>query len=561
MPVIQSSELVDISMNNNQAMKLKSYLTLTTIATTSSIVILVTIAILYLLQDSYQTALEERGRELARVIAHDPKVIQAIDQKNNQLPTPQFSRYIESIRSRTDASFIVVVDKNAIRLSHPDERKVGQHFVGDDILPVLKNGEEYSTKALGSLGMAIRNFTPVYMNGHLIGAVCIGYLSSKISNIIFQQHIHIGLLIGLVYLLGLCTTVAFLWKMKRTFLDFEPEFIVNKFREHEMVFDSIRDAIIAVNQEMNITMINNSAIKLLSMGVLNRYDYKSHPLSDYSASLSHLLLENQGRYHQADFNIGKLKYKANIYPIKTAKGLIGHVIVFFANLTPNELEKELTYLKNYSELLRSKTHEYSNKLNVLSGMLQIGRYQESVEFIQQETDRYQTVINNIVQSVNDSAVAGLLLAKFNKASDMGVKFTIDPDTTLSSYHKQISEKLVTIIGNLTDNALLAAWQNRYGVTPEVWVYISDRGHYIMIEIQDNGTGVPEQIANRILEFGVSSKQSDEQSGIGLYLVKQLVDFFHGSLDWERTENDTTLFSIYLDKKETSDDSENPSHAH
>ncbi|MEI8634553.1 hypothetical protein P4S72_26120 [Vibrio sp. PP-XX7] len=146
---------------------------------------------------------------------------------------------------------------------------------------------------------------------------------------------------------------------------------MNKFREHEMVFDSIRDAIIAVNQDMNITMINNSAIKLLSMGVLNRYDYKSHPLSNYSTSLSHLLLENQGRYHQEEFHIGKLKYKANIYPIKTTKGLIGHVIVFFPNLTPSELEKELTYLKNYSELLRSKTHEYSNKLNVLSGMLQL----------------------------------------------------------------------------------------------------------------------------------------------------------------------------------------------
>jgi two-component system CitB family sensor kinase len=545
--------LIDMLVSHSPNMKLKSYLTLTTVATTSSIVIVVTIAILYLLQNSYQTALEERGRELARVVAHDPKVIQALQAKNQHHPTPDFHNYIESIRSRTDASFIVVVDRYAIRLSHPDWHKVGKHFVGDDIGPVLKDGSEYSTQARGSLGMAIRNFAPVYAHGKLIGAVCIGYLSSIISSIIFKQHLQIGLLIGLVYLLGLCTTVAFLWKMKRTFLDYEPEFIVNKFREHEMVFDSIRDAIIVVNQEMNITMINNSAIKRLSMGVLNRYDYKSHPLSDYSAALNHLLLENQGHFHQASFDIGQLKYRGNIYPIKTVKGLIGHVIVFFPDLTPNELEEEMTYLKNYSELLRSKTHEYSNKLNVLSGMLQLGRYQESIEFIQQETDRYQSVINHIVLSVTDSAVAGLLLAKYNKASDMGVKFSIDEDTILSSYHKEDSEKLVTIIGNLIDNALLAAWQNRHRVQPEVRVYISDRGHYIMIEIQDNGTGIPPRIAARILEFGVSSKQSDEQSGIGLYLVKQLVDYFHGSLDWERTDDETTLFSIYLDKKETSDD--------
>jgi two-component system CitB family sensor kinase len=550
-------------------MKLKSYLTLTTIATTSSIVILLTIAILYLLQTSYQTGLEARGLELARVIAHDPKVIQAVRAQNRHQtvmsvdqtsisvdqttgpvdrPTISIENYIEAIRSRTDASYIVVVDRRAIRLSHPDPDRIGKHFIGDDIYPVLQGAGSYSTEALGSLGKAIRNFAPIDDNGEIIGAICIGYLSEKISDIIFQQHLHIGLLIGLVYLLGIGTTVAFLFKMKKTFLDYEPEFIVNKFREHEMVFDSIRDAIIAVDHDMNITTINNSAIKLLSMGVLNRYDYKSYPLSHYSTSLSHLVLENQGHFHQQEFFIGKLKYRANLYPIKTAKGLIGHVIVFFANLTPNELEKEITYLKNYAELLRSKTHEYSNKLNVLSGMLQIGKYEESIDFIQQETDRYQAVINHIVLTVSDSAVAGLLLAKFNKASDMGVKFTIDDDTTLASYPKQVSEKLITMIGNLLDNALLAAWQNRNMVQPEVWIYLSDRGRHIMIEIQDNGTGIPDEIAEHILEFGVSSKHENEQHGIGLYLVKQLVDYFHGSIDWERTEQDTTLFSIYLEKK-------------
>ncbi|MDW6004415.1 ATP-binding protein [Vibrio mangrovi] len=541
-------------------MKLKSYLTLTTIATTSSVVIVLTIAILYLLQSSYQSGLEARGLELARVIAHDPKVIQAVRARNLQQSTTSIEDYIEAIRSRTDASYIVVVDKQAIRLSHPDKQRIGKHFIGEDIYPVLQTGKAYSTEARGSLGKAIRNFVPIYDNGELIGAICIGYLSEKISDIIFRQHVHIGLLIGLIYLFGIGTTVAFLLKMKKTFLDYEPEFIVNKFREHGMVFDSIRDAIIAVDHDMKITMINNSAMKLLSMGVLSRYDYQSHPLSHYSIPLSHLVLENQGRFHQEEFSIGKLRYRANLYPIKTAKGLIGHVIVFFANLTPNELEKEITYLKNYAELLRSKTHEYSNKLNVLSGMLQIGKYEESIDFIQQETDRYQAVINHIVLSVSDSAVAGLLLAKFNKASEMGVKFTIDEDTTLAGYAKQTSEKLVTILGNLVDNALLAAWQNREAVQPEVSVYLSDRGRYIMLEIQDNGTGVPDEIAEHILEFGVSSKQEDEQNGIGLYLVKQLVDYFHGSIDWERTDQNTTLFSIYLEKKEEAHDDENPSNA-
>jgi len=529
-------------------MRLKSYLALTTVATTSSIVIAVTTAIFFLLQNTHIEGIQARGLELARLVAHDPVVITAVNAKNSQ-QSYDLQGYVEDFRTRTDASYVVVVDKNAMRLTHPNPDNIGKHFIGDDIKPAIEQGTEFSSVASGSLGKAIRNFSPIQLDGEVIGAVTIGYLSDKMTDILYQQYGHIGLLIGVVYLLGIGITGAFVFKMKRTFLDYEPEFIVNKFREHEMILDSIRDAIIAVDNNMNITAINNSAIKMLSMGVLGRYDYVSQPLSHYSTPLSHLVLTNHGAFHQDEFNIGKLKYKANIYPINRQKGLLGHVIVFFANLEHNELEREVTYLKNYAELLRSKTHEYSNKLNVLSGMLQIGKYDEAVDFIQQETDRYQSIIRSIVLSVTDSAVAGLLLAKFNKASEIGVKFTIDMDTNLSSYKKNTSEKFVTILGNLIDNALLASWQNRDNAVPEIQIYLSDRSHHIILEIQDSGAGVPNDITDRILEFGVSSKEDDEQNGIGLYLVKQLVDYFNGSIDWERTEQNTTLFSIYLDKNE------------
>ncbi|NAW61475.1 GHKL domain-containing protein [Vibrio sp. V31_P5A7T61] len=528
-------------------MKLKSYLALTTIATTSSIVIVVTCAIFFLLQNSYTEGLKARGLELARVIANDPAVIEAVNAQNTSPTRSSIADYMEHIRAQTDASYIVVVDKKTMRLSHPDPTRVGQRFIGEDIYPALIQGAEYSSIHSGTLGKAIRNFSPIYWQDEVIGAVSIGYLSEKTSDILLAQYGHLGGLIAVVYLLGIGISSAFVFKMKRTFLDYEPEFIIHKFREHEMVLDSIRDAIIAVDNNMNITTINNSAMQKLSMGVCNRYDYLNQPLSRYSTPLSHLVLAKPSQLHQGEFSIGQLNYKVDIYPIASAKGVKGQVIVFFPNLEQNELEREVVYLKNYAQLLRSKTHEYSNKLNVLSGLLQSQKHHEAIEFIQQETDRYQSIIHNIVFSVNDSVIAGLLLAKFNKASEIGVKFIIDEDTHLSSYPKNLSEKFVTILGNLIDNALLAAWQNRASCCPLVHIYLSDRSHHIIFEVQDSGAGVSEQITEHILEFGVSTKLDHEQSGVGLYLVKQWVDNFNGSIDWERTDENTTLFSIYLDK--------------
>ncbi|MDG3088050.1 sensor histidine kinase [Vibrio hannami] len=533
-------------------MKLKSYLAISTIATSSTIGVIVTTAILLMLQASHQQGFEARGLELARVLAHNPVVINAVNAKNNNQQF-ELQEYIEDIRKSTDASYIVVVDKNALRLTHPKPDRLGKHFVGDDIFPALREGKEYSSLDSGSLGEAIRNFSPIRLNGEVIGAICIGYLSSKTTSMLLHEFSEIGLLIIVVYLLGLGTIIAFLYKMKRTFLDYEPEYIVNKFREHEMVFDSIRDAMIAIDNDMNITTINNSAIKMLSLSTSDKNDYLSHPLSNYSVPLSHLVLSSQTHFHQGYFSIGKLNYRANIYPINTTKGSLGHAIVFFPNLNQNELEREVNYLKSYSEILRSKTHEYSNKLNVISGLLQTEKYNDAIDFIQQETDRYQHVLGSIVLSVSDSAIASLLLAKFNRASDIGVKYHLDADTSLSSYKKNTSEKLVTMIGNLLDNALLAAWQNRENTPPEISIYLSDRSSHLIIEVEDSGGGIAKDISDHILEFGVTSKTNTEQSGIGLYLVKQLVDYFDGSIDWERTENQTTLFSIYLNKSSVEND--------
>ncbi|MCA2018061.1 sensor histidine kinase [Vibrio tritonius] len=528
-------------------MKLKSHLAISTIATSSTIVIVVTTVIFFLLKNLYQEGLQNRGIELAKVLAQDSRVVEAT-RLSNLGQSPHLNDYIEHIRSQTSASYIVVVNHNAIRLSHSNPQRVGHHFVGDDIQRALTKGEAYSTVAKGSLGDAIRNFVPIIDNGQTIGAICIGYLSERASAILLEQYGHIGVMIAVVYLLAISMVTLFVYKMKRTFLDYEPEYIVNKFSEHELILNSIRDAIIAVDTNLNITTINNSAMKLFAINNYGRHDYVNQGIARYSLSLSHLVISTQQRFHQGEFTVGKFSFRANIYPLQSPNGQIGHVIVFFPNLNQSQLERELVYLKNYSELLRSKTHEYSNKLNTLSGMLQLGRNNEAIRFIQQETDQYQSVINAIVRNVSNSAVAGLLLAKFNKANEMGVEYTLDPDSMLSNYGKTVSDKLVTIIGNLVDNALLAAWQNRNEREPKVYIYLSDRSRHLIIEVQDTGSGIDDAIFDHILEFGVSSKQDDEQHGIGLYLVGQLVDYFEGTIDWERTENDTTLFSLYLDKK-------------
>ncbi|MBU1295327.1 MAG: sensor histidine kinase [Gammaproteobacteria bacterium] len=528
-------------------MTLKSYLALITISTITIIVLAVGVVLGYSLQKTYLDGISQRGLELGHVIAHNERVIQAVE-LSNQGKASDIEVYIEMLRAQTDASYIVVVNKDSIRLSHPEPERVGKHFVGDDIYQALNQGKDYTKVAVGTLGKAIRNSVAIRKNGQIIGAISIGYLSQPTGELIFKHLQEAGLLVGFVYLLGVVIAGFLILKLKRTFLSLEPEEIVQKFKEHELILDSIRDGIVAIDHEQNITAINSMAIEWLTMNVLSATQVVSKPLSEQSQSLSHFALEAKGQITQNRFNLGKLEFIATLYPIKGKKGEVGYVIVFFPDHGEKSLEQELTATKNYADLLRAKTHEYSNHLNVLSGMLQAERYDDAIEFLQQESDGDQIVLRRIIKTIENSAVAGLIFAKHNKAKDLKVDMLIESDCQLGRYPSKTNEALVTLVGNLIDNALLAAWSNRLLTPPFVKLYISDRNAHIMIQIEDSGAGVDEKLESRILDFGVSSKHNTEQHGIGLYLVKKVVDQYHGSLDWERSEINTTVFSIYLDKR-------------
>ena len=528
-------------------MTLKSYLALITISTITIIVIAVALVLGYSLQKSYLDGIGKRGLELARVIAQDGTVIQAV-QASNKGQGPSLEKHIENLRSKTDASYIVVVDQNAVRLSHPNPSLVGKVFIGDDIYPTLQQGIDSTSLASGSLGEAIRHFTPIRDDTGVIGAISVGYLSKTTSELIHQHLREAGLLVIFVYLLGVVIAMILIAKLKRTFLSLEPEEIVQKFKEHELILDSIRDGIVAIDHQQKVTAINSMAVEWLTMNVLSSSQVINTPLSEQSQSLSHFVLEANRQMTQNTFSLGKLDFIANIYPIKRLKGEVGYVIVFFPDHGEKSLEQELTASKNYADLLRTKTHEYANHLNVLSGMLQAERYQDAIEFLQQESDGDQVALRRIIKTIENSAVAGLIFAKHNKAKDLKVELVIESDCQLGRYPPATNDALVTLVGNLIDNALLAAWSNRFITRAFVKLYISDRNAHVMIQVEDSGAGVDEKLASRILDFGVSSKHNTEQHGIGLYLVKKVVDQYHGSLDWERSEMHTTVFSIYLDKR-------------
>ena len=211
-----------------------------------------------------ESNLQDKGSDLARVMAADTRVVEALRQGSD----PTLRDYVEAVCNRTDATYMVVTDEHGRRLSHPNPELVGQKFRGEDIWPALQERRSYCSKDRGTMGPAIRCFSPVVGgDGRVMGAVVVGYLMQQVEGIYMER---VALLISAIVAVLGCGLLLALWVqylLRKTLLDLEPEAIVRRFTLQDLVLEHITEGVIALDGRGNINMINSTASYQLRLPV------------------------------------------------------------------------------------------------------------------------------------------------------------------------------------------------------------------------------------------------------------------------------------------------------
>lgn len=527
-------------------MKLRQQIALYSVGLSLVQALLLTALLVVGLRVDYLDTLTRHGDQLAEVLAQDQEVIAALSASTVQ-STAQLQRSIEHKRQLSGAAYIVVTDEQARRLTHPRPELIGQRFIGEDIWPALQQGRQYHSEATGSLGNAVRSFAPVRdAQGQIIGAVVVGYLQATIKELLNDKLLWLVALVLLVC----CLTAALAWfihrRLRKTLMDWEPEQIARKFTEQALVLESVFDAILAIDAGQRILTINQTAVQCLKLGRYSPDELVGQPLADVCPLALPMFSDNAQGLSEQGFTLAGQSYSSKVLPILWRGRAMGQVMTFRAEGDVNELSHQISHLRQYGDMLRMQTHEYANKLNSLAGLLQMGETDKALALIHTESEDYQALLQQVMAAIADRPVAGLILGKFNRARELGVAFEFDPLSRLQEYPHALSVELITILGNLLDNGLRAARANA-AIPARISLSISDAGKHIILEVEDSGAGVDEQLADHLFEYGVSQQAGDH--GVGLYLVKEIVNRYQGSLVWERTPEQTTLFSVYLPKPE------------
>jgi len=199
----------------------------------------------------------------------------------------------------------------------------------------------------------------------------------------------------------------------------------------------------------------------------------------------------------------------------------------------------------YVEALRAQNHEFQNKLQTISGLLQLEEYDRAVSFISEVAGGRHSQISFIARHIKNPSLGGILLGKSSRCAELGIDFRISPDSSCGPLEELDGISLVIIVGNLIDNAIESVselpQQHR-----KIEIGIFDESNRVLISVRDNGNGISPEIMNRIFERGFSTKsQNGNDRGYGLYNVQLRVEAMHGDIEVDSVPGNFTEFVVSL----------------
>jgi two-component system, CitB family, sensor histidine kinase CitS len=486
---------------------------------------------------------ENKGRlafELSKTVSFIPTIIDAFQTSD---PSKTIQPIAEKIRKETGAEFVVIGNRDGIRYSHPLTTKIGQKMTGGDNERALVQGEYYISKAEGTLGPSIRGKSPIFNHqGEIIGIVSVGYLLEDVNQQILNNLRRVLIVSFFALLISLIGSVLLGRNIRRDTMGLEPYEIASLYKEKNAVLHAVKEGILAIDKEGYITMMNQQAKRLLHLQGSVR-NMKVDGL--FPSNYLYEVLRTGNSQSDKEMIWNDKTIIVNSTPIVDQNGIKGVVASFRDKTEIEQMLNTISEVKRYSEDLRAQTHEFTNKLYVLMGLLQLGEYNEAINMIQSETQTLQFQNSVVFNQIKDIKVQAILLGKLGKASEKKINFEIISDSYLEILPSYIKlTNLIVILGNLIDNAFDAVYKRE---NPTVCFFATDIGSDIIFEISDNGKGISDVEIPLLFERGFTSKKGTEPRGFGLSNAEEAVLELNGIIEVQSSLESGTVFTVYLPK--------------
>lgn len=306
------------------------------------------------------------------------------------------------------------------------------------------------------------------------------------------------------------------WLRRRT-LGLELDELTNLLQEQKATLHGIREGVMGLDSEGRLRFVNDEAQRLL--GLPHRCLHRPVTVMVPKGRLREVL---SGRIAGEDLMVvhGDRVLVVNRMPVNVEGRPLGFVVTLVDRTESESLLRELDGTLGLTEALRAQAHDFSNRIHTLVGLVELGHYQEAVRFGTELQISDSGLVQQLSTGMGHPVLSALLLAKSAVARERRVELRIGESTAVEGEVANPSD-LVTVVGNLVDNAIDAAqWRE------PAWVEVTLRsdGAALRIDVADSGPGVDPDHVGRLFVDGFTTKVSDTGSrrGLGLAVLQQLV---------------------------------------
>lgn len=339
-------------------------------------------------------------------------------------------------------------------------------------------------------------------------------------------------------------------RIKSDLLGYEPDAFRDLFLRRMELLDALDEGMLAIDREERIIYINRAAAEMLSF---DKSAVLGKPLSEVypQSTIPRVMQTKQPEYNISLESLHHVRILSDRMPVRRDGQIVGAVAIFRNRTEVANLARELTGVQHIVEAMRAYTHEFMNKLHVILGLLQLGEARQAEEYVLQLTNTRVMSVGRISQQIAEPSVAALLIGKSCRAAELGIRLTLDPESRLSAdTHYLPASGMITVLGNLIENAFDAFGNSPSDTLHEVGVSIRESDRGLILSVDDNACGMTEEIREHIFERGSTSK--GEGHGTGLFLVKSVVDTYKGEIRVESTQGVGSSFIITFRPPQTAD---------
>ena len=457
-----------------------------------------------------------------------------------------FSEYLDTLKDTLDdIDVISVVNKDGVRMYHSNHALIGTKYDGN--MPDFKSNTDgyYAVDESGPSGSQRRAYAAVYNeDGDYVGVVMAIMLMKNIKTETAQMLFIFLIITVVAILIELIIAGELSGKVKKSLMGYEPDVFTAMYKMRDNILETVAEGILAFDTNGVIQFASESATRMLCDNPLsNLVGQNVDAIGDEILS-RHIKSGDK----EMNINLAKADIILDRVPIKEDGITVGTIAILHNRAEYTKLMEELSGTQYLVDSMRANNHDFTNKLHVILGLIQMEMYDDASSYIQNITMVQRENISKVMNAVSEPAVAALLIGKIARASELNVKFVLREGCYYSAADMSLpSEMLITVIGNLLDNAFDAMNESAdYKDHKELMFGVYSKPGAVLITVDDTGSGIKAEDMNSIFENGYSTK--GEGRGTGLYQVKAMVENFGGKITVESQEGIGTSFSVSFTKE-------------